>query len=144
VKEGFWLNYKTRHFIELVCTGVDHEAAIRSPGSQKWLGVPAAVVRTFERYSIRTERDAFLTHVLKTLPLMRIRGHLTDITVEFWSKDLTNPFIAIGKWAGRFAAPTMSLNVVNLSTGENWQVIAGEWAAFVKNRENTHKRGVVV
>jgi hypothetical protein len=55
VKEGFWLNYRTRHFVELLCTGVDHEVAIRSPSSHEWLGVPASVATTFGKYEPRTD-----------------------------------------------------------------------------------------
>lgn len=133
MKEGFWLNYETKRYIELVCAGTDHEMCVRRPSNHAWLGVPARVAARFDRFQPVTERDAFLRQVMKSVPLIRIRGHLTHISIEFCSRRLARPFAVIGKWAAKHAGPQMPLNITNLATGRNWQVEVDQWGAFVES-----------
>lgn len=127
MKEGYWLNAETMHYIELLCQGVDHEASIRTPSTHEWLGVPASIAKTFNRFTPRTDRQAFLIHVLRRLPqLLRVRGHSTHVTVEFWASDPAPRLATVRKWAEKFSTPTMPLHIVNLKTGQNWQVYSPE------------------
>ena len=135
--EGWWVNYKTRAYVGLLCRYVDHEMTIRNDRNQKWLGIPAAVVKQFARFHTQVDRDAMLLFVMQQCPLMRIRGHDgTHTTFEYWQMDSdADPFDMIQRWVKKYAGPTLLLNVSNLATNRNEQVAAKDWATFVKTNQ---------
>lgn len=117
MKEDWWVNYETGRYIALKCRGLDHEAAIWIPENRKHLGIPQSVVQEIHRFQPRINRDALLLHLMNTLPLMRIRGHDSFVTIEFSSNEDCPPLDAIRKWARKNAGPGTVLNIVNFSSG---------------------------
>ena len=133
--EGWWINYATRHYLALQCRGVDHEMALRNAENQEWLGIPASVARKFSQYRPRVDRDAMLLYVMRVCPLMRLRGHMTHVSCQYWNLDSDDkPFSVVGRWAVKYAGPGLLLNVSNLATHRNEQVVAQQWSEFVKKQ----------
>ena len=70
------------------------------------------------RFKPFQERDALLLHIMKSSPLMRIRGHGAYVTFEFSSDEEFQPLDAIRKWVKVNAGPMTVLNIVNFSGGQ--------------------------
>lgn len=134
MNEGFWVNYESRRYIELLCRSVDHEMAIRDPENQAWLGIPPSVVTGFRRFRPRTDRDALLRYVMRRCPLMRIRGHGGIFTtVEFCSRDRHRVLRGIGRWAKRFASSRLLLNVTNLATRKTVRLTVSDLNRYIRD-----------
>jgi len=118
VNEGWWVNFETGRTVALKCRGADHEAAIRDPKNQRWLGLPPPVIKGIRRFTPIQERDSLLLHIMKSSPLMRIRGHGAYVTFEFSSNEEYQPLDSIRKWVKKNAGPMTILNVVNFSSGQ--------------------------
>ena len=138
MNEGWWINYRTRRYIELKCRYVDHESAVRNPEDQEWLGIPPSVVKGFAQFRPQTDRDALLRFVMKRCPLMRIRGHGgVFTTVEFHSYDRRRVLRRIRKWAKRFAAPTTIVNVSNLATKKAIRLTVADLNGYIRDQDKT-------
>jgi hypothetical protein len=125
MRDGWWINYNTG--VSALIT--EHERDIRETRIAKRLCVPIEVFRGFADYTPVTDRIRFLTDVMKQVPLMRVRGHGAYASFEYCSPDGDEkPFEAIGRWVKRNAGPALLLNIVNLATKTNLQVMAGDWA----------------
>ncbi|MEI7881868.1 MAG: hypothetical protein WCI95_13470, partial [bacterium] len=99
------------------CRGLDHEAIIRDPDNQIWLGLTPALIKAIRRFTPVQDRDALLLYIMKKSPLMRIRGHGSYVTFEFSSDGEYKPLDAIRKWAKKNAGPATVLNIVNFVSG---------------------------
>lgn len=84
MKESFWGNYQTGHFFEID----EHERWIRRGGNAEKLGVPAEVVRQFDRYS---DRETLFPFLWEHAPVMRWRCHGANVSFEFCSEDWRPP-----------------------------------------------------
>lgn len=126
MKEGWWVNFQTRRYVGLLCGSVDHEIAVRSHDNQNWLSIPASVVKEIGRFRPRLDRDDLLRFVMLECHLMRIRGHLTHVTVEFGAGDWSPIWNVLGRWGKRFACPSTILRLVNLRTGECREMTVAE------------------
>ena len=118
MKMGWWVNYETGRTVALKCRGVDHESAIRDPRNQQWLGLPPTVIADIYRFKPVQDRDSLLLHIMKSAPLMRIRGHGAYVTFEFSSDEEIQPLDAIRRWVRKNAGPMTVLNIVNFSGGQ--------------------------
>jgi len=136
MNEGWWLDYKTKRFVSLLCLSVDHEMAIRDIENQAWLSISASVVKELSKFRPRVDRDRLILYMIQQCPLMRVRGHGSYASFEYWSpsSDLM-PYTAIQRWVIKYAGPTLVLNSTNLATGRNEQVVAKHWSAFIKNQK---------
>ena len=118
MKEGWWINFETGRTVALKCRNVDHESAIRNLENQKWLGLSPSVIQDIYRFKTIQDRDSLLIHLMKTAPLMRIRGHGDYVTFEFSSDEEFQPLDAIRRWARKKAGESTVLNIVNFSGGQ--------------------------
>jgi len=134
MKEGWWVNYETGRYILLKCRGLDHEAIIRDPENQKWLGLPPSVIKDIYRFKPVQDRDSLLLHIMKTAPLMRIRGHGDYVTFEFDSDREYKPLAAIRKWARKNAGEMTVLNIVNLATRKGVGLTRAELNRYIRDK----------
>jgi hypothetical protein len=112
---GYFINYSTGVTVEIH----DHEIDIRKPATYKRLGVKPETIKDFPKYEILKDRTAFLTFVMKNNPIMRVRGHGTTVTFEFYNRSKKNPLDAIWVFGKKNLGPFSHLNIVNLATNES-------------------------
>jgi hypothetical protein len=78
--------------------------------------VPAKVIRQFGRFRPEADRERFLVFVMRHSPVMRVRGHGSFVTFEYWARtDGKAVKQAVRRFAKRFLGPMTGLNVVNLA-----------------------------
>ena len=118
MKEGWWINFETGRYVALKCRGLDHEGIICNPENQKWLGLSPSVIQDIYRFKPIQDRDSLLLHIMKSAPLMRIRGHGAYVTFEFSSDEEFQPLDAIRLWVRKNAGESTVLNIVNFSGGQ--------------------------
>jgi hypothetical protein len=111
MKEGYWINYRSGKVFEIT----EHEQWIRDEGNARALGIPPRVFARFRDFVSGTDRDMFLLFLMKSAPVMRVRGHGVTVTFEFWSRSNVRPMAAIRSWAKRNAGSANALNIVNLA-----------------------------
>lgn len=113
MKEGWWINYRTGM---TVCIGIfgDHEMWLREPGNAAKLGVPGEVIARFDGFTPGQERLHFLTFVMESASVMRVRGHGHYVTFEYWAKNDRDALRAIRRFTTGKLGPAMGMNVVNL------------------------------
>jgi hypothetical protein len=118
VREGYWINYHKSP--PLIVEVDEHEQFLRRPGNADKLGISDSMVHElFTKFEPVKDRDKMLTRLMHQAPLMRVRGHGTDITFEFASHSRRDPLEAISDFARKNAGPYTWLNIVNLATGES-------------------------
>ena len=134
MNEGWWINYKTRHYVVLHCRGIDHESSIRGRETQAWLDVPPSVVREMARFKPVEDRDALLLYLIQIAPLMRARGHGEYVTFEYCSENDSLPFESIRRWVKDYAGPSLLLQIVNLTAKGNTvlRVLPHQFAEMLK------------
>ncbi|MEI7902725.1 MAG: hypothetical protein WCK89_20955 [bacterium] len=113
MKDGFWINYRTGQVFVID----EHERWIRDEANARMLGVPERVIARFYDFKPSVDRDRFLLFVMKTAPVMRVRGHGVTVTLEFWARFKSKPMNAVRLWAEKNAGPLTLLNICNLSRG---------------------------
>ncbi len=127
MKKFWWINFQTRRFVGLYCGSVDPEMALRDSETQQWLGIPATVAKGFGQFRPKDDRDGMFRFAMLECPLMRIEGDGgIHATVECGAEDWAPIWVALGRWAKRFARPTTILHLNNLRTGESKQMTAAE------------------
>ena len=114
MKTGHWINYNTRLAVEID----EHERWLRAGNNASRLGVPAQVQSSFRDFRAGEDRDRFLTFVLTSAPVMRVRGHGVWWTFEFGSIPTDRPLESIRSFCEDRAGELTSLVINNLTTGE--------------------------
>ena len=116
MREGFWINYRNGKQFPVD----EHEQWLRRPGNSDKLGISDSLAHElFKKYEPVKDRDKMLTKLMHRAPIMRVRGHGSDITFEYASHSKRDPLEAIMDSAKKYAGPYSWLNIVNLATGEN-------------------------
>lgn len=115
MKEGLWINYRTGMEFSVG----DHEQWIRIPNNATKAGVPPNISQQFDNFRPLEDREAFLLFIINNVPLMRVRGHGSDVAFEYASRSRSGPLDTIFAWAKKNAGPFTTLRMVNFSTNEN-------------------------
>jgi hypothetical protein len=114
MQEGAWINYETGKIFDIT----DHELWIREGKNADRLGVPKSVQKNFLKYSPMEDRIKFLLYLMKNAPLMRMRGHGSDITFEYYNRSSKDPIESVQKAAHKYGGDYSTLNIFNLATKE--------------------------
>jgi len=125
--EGYWINYSNLKTIEMP----EHETFIRNPANAKKLGISEATIKKFDDFKPQKDREAFLTFVMKNNPVMRVRGHGTMVTFEFYNRSKKNPLDAIWVFGKKNLGPFSHLNIVNLATNETIEMNFEEYEELI-------------
>lgn len=124
--EGYWGNYITGEIFLID----EHELWLRRERNADKLGVPQAVQRRFKDYVTKEDRNQFLPFIFAHAPVMRFRGHGSDVTMEFACTDWAKPLELIRKWCEANAGPLLGLKIVNFATDEivetTWETLKRE------------------
>lgn len=121
--EGFWGNYRTGNIFQID----EHEQWIRRGNNASKLGVSIAVQKRFKDFIVREDRNPFLLFIFANSPVMRFRGHGSDVTMEFACSDWELPLELVRMWGNTNAGALLGLNIVNFGTNE---AIATTWENF--------------
>ena len=124
MKEGFWANYRQDKVLSID----DHELWIRRRGNALSLGVGSEVSAEFYRFEPKVDRDEFLLFLINSSPIMRIRGHGTFTTFEFYSIEHRYVLDWIWVWALKNLGPRSTLWVRNFKTGKDAEIRLGGWS----------------
>lgn len=111
--EGFWINYKTGKVVPID----EHERSIRRPDVAKKLGV-SALEKEFSKFKLEKDREKFLLWLMKSAPLMRVRGHGTEVTFDFDSRSRLDPLDAIAEFGRNNLGPFSRMTINNYATKE--------------------------
>ena len=137
-KEGWWMNWKNpekRFYVH------DHEDWIRQGDNAKKLGVPQNIINDFPKFERSTSHEAFLIHIMKHVPVMRVRGHGVDTTFEYYAHERQDPMWAVYMFARtEHAGPYSWLNISNLATREYTSIT---WQDFKKVMDEDGPEGVM-
>ncbi len=125
MKDGFWLNYRTRK----IFTIHEHECWIRNLPNARKLGVPERVIAHYPRFRHTLDRDVFLLHLFQQAPVMRVRGHGASATFEFWARRPAKALAAIRHWCQQNAGPFLFLEIINHATGHTRQLLYQDFRA---------------
>lgn len=118
MKEGYWINYET----ESIFLIDEHEQWIRRDGNAHKLGISASTMRTaISQYTQFTDRNAFLTYLMRHAPIMRVRGHVDMVTFEFHSEGSELPIRTISKFGEDYLGPHSVLNIFNFASNTTWR-----------------------
>ena len=109
MKEGYWINYRTKKFFEIY----EHEYWIRDEKNAWNLGLTKLLISRFQDFRPSIDRDEFLLYIMKSAPVMRVRGYGVSVSFQFWAKSPVEPLDAIRKWARKNAGPLTFLNIMN-------------------------------
>lgn len=111
MNDGWWINYKTGERFPIH----EHELWIREPANARALGISPADIPRFRRFVPVRDRDRFLGWLMKSAPVMRVRGHGDSVTFEYHARGDRLPLKAIRAFADREAGPLLRLRIVNLA-----------------------------
>jgi hypothetical protein len=125
MKEGYWLNYRTDKAFPIT----DHEVFIRDPKNAKKLGVPQNVITLGNNIK---NREKFLLFLMNNAPIIRVRGHGSDVTFEFATKDRSNAMDAIWLWGKQNAGPFTFMSIRNYATKENVGMVFSDFDKQMK------------
>lgn len=114
MKEGYWVNYRTGKEIPIY----EHEDWIRTPGNAKKLGLPAALIKSFDKFRPKRDRDKFLLFIMKNAPVMRVRGHGNFVSFEYGSSNDKRPLDAVWSFLDDYAGPFTGVRIVNFQKGK--------------------------
>lgn len=123
MKEGYWINYKNGKEFPIH----EHEQWIREPKNAKKLGLSANVIKAFSKFKPEKDRDKFLLFIMKSAPVMRVRGHGNYATFEYASRNRRDPMDAIWMWGQQNAGDFTGLRIINFSTKEEVSIMYGEF-----------------
>lgn len=121
MKEGFWVNYQQDKIFPID----DHELWVRREGNASTLGVGPEILREFCKFRPKMDRDEFLLFLIKSSPIMRIRGHGTFTTFEFSSTNQRYVVDWIWLWSLKHLGPQSTLWIRNFKTGKNIEMRLG-------------------
>jgi hypothetical protein len=124
LKAGFWLNGVSRSssWVEVD----DHERSMRNdPAVARLMGISGRLLS--ELSARHPDREKFLISVMQR-GAIRVRGHSTHITVEYWSRTIHEPEMlsSISRFAEEVLAPTSLLRLVNLRMEKGRSLRASE------------------
>ena len=126
MKEGWWIRYGCQRVKIYPVDGHERWLRTRDRKNATKLGVPKNTRDLFPGLALNRER--FLRFLLANAPIMRVRGHGSFVTFEYWSKDNEAAFKAIRAWGKRMGAgEALLLNIVNLCTHEIFRPL---WITF--------------
>jgi hypothetical protein len=114
MQEGWWVNYRTGKDFYVK----EHETWIRQPGNADKAGVPAEIQKKFSKFKAVQDRDKFLMFLMESCPLMRMRGHGSDITFEYYNSNSRDAIEAVHKAAHDYGGRLSTLNIYNLMSHE--------------------------
>jgi hypothetical protein len=115
MREGYWINYSTGKIVQID----EHETWIRNPKNAKMIGVPPGVHAIAGNID---NREKYLMFLMEHAPIMRVRGHGTDVAFEFHSRRRQQVMDSILEWGNQNAGPFTFMNIVNLATRESTQM----------------------
>ena len=112
MKEGYWLNY---HTDKEFCIGLrgDHLRWLTDQENVEALDIPKNLRAILSQPTASEQRDRFLLLVLRTEPVMRVRGHVESVTFEFSAEDETKPLAMVREFSEDRLGPQTVLRVVN-------------------------------
>jgi hypothetical protein len=123
MNEGYWGNYRTGQIFLID----EHEQWIRRGNNASKLGVSIAVQKRFKDFIVREDRNPFLLFIFANSPVMRFRGHGSDVTMEFACSDWEKPLALVLKWGEANAGGLLWLIIVNFASNE---AIQSNWESF--------------
>ena len=130
MKEGYWINYKTKKVFEIN----EHELWIRNINNATKISLSEKTIDSFDKFKSGKDRDSFLIYVMRENPVMRVRGHGASITFEFNSKVLDDALQAIGKFCkDENIGDYMMLNVFNFENNKRFNCLYKDWDASLKS-----------
>ena len=112
MEKGWWGNYDTGKLFVID----EHERWIRRGKNAIKLGASSAMRRTIPNYKEVDGRDKLIFDLMKIDSLMRIRGHGSYATFEFFSESWLEPLQLILKWGQHNAGSHLGLKIVNFAT----------------------------
>jgi hypothetical protein len=122
MKEGYWINYNTNKMVEMP----EHEIWIRNPKNAKSFGVPDNVHKMASQIS---DREKYLLFLMQHAPIMRVRGHGTNVAFQFATHNRQDAMDAILMWGKKNAGPFTWMSIDNFATKENTEM---QYADFEK------------
>lgn len=113
--EGYWINYNTGKVIEMP----DHELWIRDARNAKKIGLAANVHALAANIK---DREKYLLFILQHSPLMRVRGHGTEVGFQFATHSRQDAMDAILLFGKKNLGPGSWMMIDNFATKENTQM----------------------
>ena len=111
MKEGYWLNYHKGTLFEIGLHG-DHLRWVTDQQNAEALGIPKSLLAILNQPKASEQRDRLLMLVLRTEPVMRVRGHIETVTFEFYAEDETKPLAVVRDCSEERLGPQTVLRVV--------------------------------
>jgi hypothetical protein len=131
MKEGWFINYKSGRQFPIH----EHEMWLRAKGNARKLGVSPAVIAEFGKFKPVREREKFLLYVMQNAPVMRVRGHGSHVTFEFFSRSTKAPLESAWLWGQEEAGPFTNMLFVNFATKEKSQMNFGQLDKLMESGE---------
>lgn len=135
MKQGYWINYQTGAMIEVS----EHEDWIRNPANAQKIGVPPQMIAEFANFAPQTNRDQFLRYLMEKLPIMRMRGHGSQLSFEYHGRSKA-PLDYVWIIAQKEAGPFTTLYIANLATGETASML---YKDFVETMDGAGYEGIM-
>jgi len=113
--EGFWINYSRGKVVKIH----EHENDIRKLPVVKKLGLTEKDMDGFAKFQPGRDRERFLLWLMKTFPLMRVRGHGMSVTFDFDSRRRQQAIDSIYEFGQNNLGPFSQMVINNYATRES-------------------------
>lgn len=127
--EGFWINYDSGKTFPVD----EHETWIRKPVNAKKIGLSSGLFKMFDKYKYQKDRDDFLVFIMSKAPIMRVRGHGSYWTFEFYSSKIDDILFEIYKFAKGIAGDYTGMNIVNMKNKDVAQIYFKDFKEKIKD-----------